>query len=85
MSKIDTGGPAFPGAPLKYKVTDKGLEIFGSLGMTWLDECAMRAMHGILANTNYMISKPPHTDLAKSSYEIAQAMLTEKRRLEDKE
>lgn len=71
----DTGGNAYPNS--------------NSDGMTWLDACAMKAMQALatpevfigLAREGYPKDKALR-DLAGSCYEIAAAMLAEKRRRE---
>jgi len=76
----DTGGAAYPSETYNGHQT----------GMTWLDACAMRIAPVLLADAcskNSLGSMQPEElarTMAKASYGIALAMLTEKRRIEGK-
>ena len=89
MSKIDTGGSLWPWTQQAY---DSNRVVFNDIrhdgSKTWLDECAMRAMQGIVkiepvdrfSSGTKLITSP--SDIAAHAYNIAKAMLAEKRRLE---
>jgi hypothetical protein len=73
-TKIDTGGPAFP-HPAGWR---RDPEI--SDGMTWLDFAAIEAMRGLLSDRENHVE--PRAVLADDAYDIASALLAEKRRRE---
>ncbi len=84
---IDTGGAAFSGVPGMY---DAGTEMmaFGEDGMTLLDYFAGQALRGFLNHPADLAKLALKRGLAEditvavASYEMAQAMIAEKRRLE---
>jgi len=66
MSEINTGGPAFP----------SGYEVPEYHGMTLRDYFAAKAMQGFIAYATHKgIYAPPDEELAKVSYQLADAML----------
>lgn len=68
----NNGGPAFPVTP-----TDRSGQIGPTeFGMTLRDYFAAKAMQGIDANAQF--SKSTATDIARWSYEQADAMLAER-------
>ena len=84
---LDTGGPAYP---LTMDAISHKARGFCMQGMTLLDCFAGQAMAGLLTEQwehtwdhSIVDSDPDHCrDLASRAYEIAQAMIREKRRLE---
>lgn len=72
---IDTGGPAYPMPSGPEPRVDAYTHY--NEGMTLLDYFAGLALQGMLANNNNQWS---WNDYAKESYEIAQAMLAERKR-----
>lgn len=78
MSKPD-GGPAFPRPDgLSCDFTQKRYDL---VGMSLRDYFAAKAMHAIMQRYEANTTLPPsmaYAALARSSYEIAEAMLTER-------
>ena len=81
--KFDDGGPAYPQTrneiegPIGYQVN----VIIEYSGKTWLDDAAMQ-----IFSHWYFDTDPRQFDItavARSSYKCAQALLAEKRRLEN--
>ena len=70
MSKIETGGPAFPES---YVGTDMPHEGIGN-GMTMRDYFAAKAMNGLLANPVDSLTYEDDS-VAESAYKMADAML----------
>lgn len=72
--RIDDGGPAYP-----FGQTDSAtghlVNGWGSEGMTLRDAFAMRAMAAMVASPEYCAGGWPQNDIAKQSYEMADAML----------
>lgn len=68
--KIDNGGPAFP----------RATEYPTEPGMTWLDYAAIQIAAGWYAN--HHCNNAEKEANAQASYQIAEALLAEKRRLE---
>jgi len=85
MSKTDTGGPAFPSEGEGH-----GDSNYWDMGMTLLDYFAGQAMQGELASQEfapdggyyYANDKSNRYNLAEKCYNIAEAMIAEKRRRE---
>ena len=81
MSNTNTGGPAFPRAPFEYIDNGNGLEwaVREQSGMTLRDYFAAKAMQSTLADNTYVERSETAAEwlaiVAKSSYEIADAML----------
>lgn len=76
-TKIDTGGPAFP----TENERQIGPSSFHYEGRTLLDHFAGLAITALVVDDRYS-GPPSHADLATEAYQIAQAMIAEKRRLE---
>ena len=85
MSK-DTGGPAYPRHTIERRPDGHGgieiTELAGHEGMTWLDAAALTAMQGILAQKRLIGVGIHYAEDAETAYDIAEAMLAEKRRRE---
>lgn len=92
LPTTDTGGSAYPvsfAAPNEFLHQGMEQEYPIAFGMSWLDSCAMKAMQAIAVPQTFMAlakegcpkDKALH-DIAVASYEIATAMLAEKRRRE---
>lgn len=79
-TKIDTGGPAFPGDHPLIDDCGDGL-VKPQRGLTFLDLCAMMAMQGIISSKKELIID--FEGLSEHCYEIAKAMLQRKRELEN--
>ena len=79
MSKLDTGGPAFPGDFIN-KVTEctacGALSVTAVCEMQWLDYAAIQIAQGRACKGGM------EDDVARFAYGYAQALLAEKRRLE---
>lgn len=73
MSKPD-GGPAFPCRTPMYQIEGDNIKLIGE-GMTLRDYFAAKALEGLLAPITGIPILP---NLAKLSYEIADAMLKER-------
>ncbi len=71
--ELDTGGPAYP-------VTNSGYLL--PKGMTWLDVCAIELAAGSLSDGTG-VADGYEDKWAYQNYELAQAMLKAKRRLEE--
>lgn len=67
QKQIDTGGPAFP---LNWE--DKGE--YWATGMTLRDYFAAKAMQGMIGGA-WPTTSPDQEDIARFSYEMADAML----------
>jgi hypothetical protein len=80
MNDTNTGGPAFPTARVNINGVDEqdGIQAFGA-GMTLRDYFAAKAMQSTLADNAYVERTETTVEwlaiVAKSSYEIADAML----------
>lgn len=72
-SEIDNGGPAFPVADSVYP---NGQIQYGFTGMTLRDWFAGQALAGLLANAT--LGSEPAGEIARWSYETADAMLAER-------
>lgn len=70
MSKIDDGGPAFPA----HQATDNGMAYTTVPGMTLRDWFAGQSLAALSATGEIY----PHSELARTAYEIADAMLAER-------
>jgi hypothetical protein len=80
MSDINTGGPAFPSKKRIYKAGYPTAEFEPVGGMTLRDYFAAKAMQSTLADNTYVERTETAAEwlaiVAKSSYEIADAMLS---------
>jgi hypothetical protein len=73
MSEIKDGGPAFPRNILDH---GHGVTTTHESGMTMRDYFAAKAMEGFIAYATHKgIYAPPDEELAKVSYQLADAML----------
>jgi hypothetical protein len=85
---VDTGGCCDDVVLISFKQHTFGGKNIGQgkilLGKTWLDSCAFAAMQAMITFYGTEASQQPEFKiLSERSYEIAQAMLKEKRRLEN--
>ncbi len=78
MSKTDTGGPAYPADwPV---MIDGNWDLKHGCGMTLLEKHADTAMGGMMRAG---LTSLHEETIARSAYKMAQAMLAEKRRIEE--
>lgn len=73
MSKVNTGGPAFP-------VTNDA-NVNNQMGMSLRDYFAAQALSGFCANLSAILTRDVHfKNLAEDAWRIADAMLAERER-----
>ena len=70
MSDIDDGG-------LVYPIAYPSGGVIHAMGVTRRDDLAKAAMHGIVSDLDAWFSKWVPDKIAKTSYEIADAMIAE--------
>jgi hypothetical protein len=74
MSKIETGGPAFPGEERVYEAGYATRRFEPVDGMSLRDYFAAKALNGMLANQHAYTQSDEHM-FARDSYALADAML----------
>ena len=88
MTQTNNGGPAFPTRPFTATERQQGCDETES-GMTlldhWAGQIAAAYICGTMANPDPGLGLPEDEELARDSYDHADAMLAEKRRREEED